>query len=262
MCGSPTASNAISAKAPSPPARSSRRSAISPLTSASPSAPSAAPTRSCASAAWSTARWGAAPMCSTAQNGRDKEQTPRWPRWRARGTSSSRAGKLAMDTTAAPDVGQAALIGSSPPRSPRPSGRSHQLYAERAGELDVKPAAAGLPPAGWTPDLDGDRAGARRARRDSRRHRRADGARRQDRLRALTYSSIARSANLIGRRSVGVEMDDDGIDPEDFERICAQQHPKLAFLDARAAEPDPGDDAGRPAPRDRGDRPQAQCLAH
>ena len=46
----------------------------------------------------------------------------------------------------------------------------------------------------------------------------------------LTYSSISRSANLIGRRSVVMRTDAFGPDPEDFERLCAQQHPKLAFL--------------------------------
>ncbi len=46
----------------------------------------------------------------------------------------------------------------------------------------------------------------------------------------LTYSSIARSANLIGRRTVTVALDDQGPVPEDFERLCAQQHPKLAFF--------------------------------
>ena len=46
----------------------------------------------------------------------------------------------------------------------------------------------------------------------------------------LTYSSIARSASLIGRRSITVEMDADGVVPDDFERLCAQQHPKVAFL--------------------------------
>jgi DNA-binding transcriptional MocR family regulator len=46
----------------------------------------------------------------------------------------------------------------------------------------------------------------------------------------LTYSSIARSANLAGRRSIVVEMDEHGPDPEDFERVCAQQHPKVAFF--------------------------------
>ncbi len=46
----------------------------------------------------------------------------------------------------------------------------------------------------------------------------------------LTYSSISRSANLIGRRSVVFGNDKNGADPEDFERLCAQQHPKLVFL--------------------------------
>ena len=46
----------------------------------------------------------------------------------------------------------------------------------------------------------------------------------------LTYSQLARSTRLVGRRIVGVEIDAHGIVPEDFERVCAQQHPKLAFL--------------------------------
>lgn len=46
----------------------------------------------------------------------------------------------------------------------------------------------------------------------------------------LTYSQIARSAGLIGRRIALVATDKDGIDPEDFERVCAQKHPKVMFL--------------------------------
>ncbi|QDY99562.1 PLP-dependent aminotransferase family protein [Nitratireductor mangrovi] len=46
----------------------------------------------------------------------------------------------------------------------------------------------------------------------------------------LTYSSIARSTSLIGRRVVAMASDGGGVDPEDFERLCAQQHPKIAFL--------------------------------
>jgi DNA-binding transcriptional MocR family regulator len=46
----------------------------------------------------------------------------------------------------------------------------------------------------------------------------------------LTYSSISRSANVIGRRSVLIGSDDQGADPDDFDRLCAQQHPKIAFL--------------------------------
>lgn len=46
----------------------------------------------------------------------------------------------------------------------------------------------------------------------------------------LTYSSVSRSVNLAGRRSIVVKLDDQGPDPEDFERLCAQQHPKVAFF--------------------------------
>ena len=47
---------------------------------------------------------------------------------------------------------------------------------------------------------------------------------------ALTYCSIARSAALLGRRIVQVEFDKLGIIPESFERVCAQQHPKILYL--------------------------------
>ncbi|ESX54190.1 PLP-dependent aminotransferase family protein [Mesorhizobium sp. M0615] len=46
----------------------------------------------------------------------------------------------------------------------------------------------------------------------------------------LTYSQIARSAGLIGRRIALVASDEEGLDPEDFERVCAQKHPKMIFL--------------------------------
>jgi DNA-binding transcriptional MocR family regulator len=47
---------------------------------------------------------------------------------------------------------------------------------------------------------------------------------------AATYSQIARAAILAGRRASVVESDEEGIIPEDFERVCAQQHPKMVFL--------------------------------
>jgi len=46
----------------------------------------------------------------------------------------------------------------------------------------------------------------------------------------LTYSQIARSVGLIGRRIALVASDEEGLDPEDFERVCAQKHPKMIFL--------------------------------
>lgn len=49
-------------------------------------------------------------------------------------------------------------------------------------------------------------------------------------MEGLTYCSIARSAALLGRRIITTEFDEDGIIPESFERLCAQQHPKVLFL--------------------------------
>jgi DNA-binding transcriptional MocR family regulator len=46
----------------------------------------------------------------------------------------------------------------------------------------------------------------------------------------LTYASVARSAALIGRRGIVAAADEHGLVPEEFERLCAQQHPKLLFL--------------------------------
>ena len=46
----------------------------------------------------------------------------------------------------------------------------------------------------------------------------------------LTYCSAARSANLMGRRSIIMHTQHGHATPDDFERLCAQQHPKLVFL--------------------------------
>ncbi|UVK37230.1 PLP-dependent aminotransferase family protein [Mesorhizobium sp. AR10] len=53
----------------------------------------------------------------------------------------------------------------------------------------------------------------------------------------LTYSQISRSAGLIGRRTALVASDEEGIDPQDFERVCAQKHPKMMFLMPTAQNP-------------------------
>lgn len=47
---------------------------------------------------------------------------------------------------------------------------------------------------------------------------------------ALTYAGMPRAAHLIGRGSVSVSIDENGILPEAFETVCAQQHPKVLFL--------------------------------
>lgn len=46
----------------------------------------------------------------------------------------------------------------------------------------------------------------------------------------LTYCSAARSVNLMGRRSIIMQTQNGSLTPDDFERHCAHQHPKLVFL--------------------------------
>lgn len=53
----------------------------------------------------------------------------------------------------------------------------------------------------------------------------------------VTYSQVSRGTTLIGRQTALVESDEDGVIPEDFERVCMQQHPKLAFLMPTAQNP-------------------------
>lgn len=53
----------------------------------------------------------------------------------------------------------------------------------------------------------------------------------------ITYSQISRSASLAGRRIALVDSDENGIIPEDFERVCAQQHPKMIFLMSAGQNP-------------------------
>lgn len=53
----------------------------------------------------------------------------------------------------------------------------------------------------------------------------------------LTYSQVARSAMLTGRQIALVDSDGDGIIPEDFERVCAREHPKVAFIISSGQNP-------------------------
>lgn len=53
----------------------------------------------------------------------------------------------------------------------------------------------------------------------------------------VTYSQVSRGTALIGRQTVLVESDAHGVIPEDFERVCVQQHPKLAFLMSSGQNP-------------------------
>ncbi len=46
----------------------------------------------------------------------------------------------------------------------------------------------------------------------------------------LTYTQISRSVRITGRRIAIAASDEHGMIPEEFERVCNQQHPTMAFL--------------------------------
>ncbi|AYD01252.1 PLP-dependent aminotransferase family protein [Neorhizobium sp. NCHU2750] len=53
----------------------------------------------------------------------------------------------------------------------------------------------------------------------------------------LTYSQVSRAVGLIGRRISLVDSDRQGVSPDDFERVCVQEHPKIAFFMSSAQNP-------------------------
>lgn len=140
------------------------------------------------------------------------------------------SGRLIMDSTSAPELGQGETIGRLLADIVRENPDKVVDYT-RNWPLDWREAGARwLSADGWVPDARcvvptvGVHASAMAVIAAMT----APG----DKIafEELTYSSISRSANLMGRRSIGVQIDDQGPVSEDFERLCAQQHPKLAFL--------------------------------
>lgn len=139
-------------------------------------------------------------------------------------------GKLLMDSTSAPNVGQASLIEEFAAKVARDHPSEVNSYTRKVPSSWVDAGVRWLATDSWRPEpaaivptLGGHSAilaviAAVTAPGD------------KIIFEQLTYSSIARSASLIGRRVVTVDTDADGTDPDDFERVCAQQHPKLAFL--------------------------------
>ncbi|KTQ85579.1 GntR family transcriptional regulator [Aureimonas ureilytica] len=142
----------------------------------------------------------------------------------------SPAGKLRFDTAAAPDIGQSERIGATLADVARDMSIEVASYSRSTPPHWRTAGARWLARNGWAPDAETvvPTHGAVSAALSVITAMSAPG----DRIvfEKLTFSPIARSARLAGRRTVGVEIDSGGMVPEDFERVCAQQHPKLAFL--------------------------------
>ncbi|MGX5800106.1 aminotransferase-like domain-containing protein [Bradyrhizobium sp. Arg314] len=147
------------------------------------------------------------------------------------------SGKLRFDSTAAPDVGQGAVIADMLARTAQEHPHDISSYTRDFPERWYEAGSRWLARNAFRPSPDsivptlGTHAAVMAA------------------IAALTmpgdyvvfehltYSQIARSAGLIGRRIALVLTDEDGIDPDDFERVCAQKHPKVMFLMPTAKNP-------------------------
>ncbi|MDX8439671.1 PLP-dependent aminotransferase family protein [Mesorhizobium australafricanum] len=147
------------------------------------------------------------------------------------------SGKLRFDSTAAPDVGQGAVIADMLARTAQEHPHDISSYTRDFPERWYEAGSRWLARNAFRPSPDsivptlGTHAAVMAA------------------IAALTmpgdyvvfehltYSQIARSAGLIGRRIALVLTDDNGIDPDDFERVCAQKHPKVMFLMPTAKNP-------------------------
>jgi DNA-binding transcriptional MocR family regulator len=150
---------------------------------------------------------------------------PSWSR-----AVSAPAGKIRMDTTSAPDLGQSAVIRDLTDRIARENPEKIVDYTRvwpdhwREAGREWLSAGSWKPEAGNIVPTSGCHAAIMAVM--------AVATSPGDKVafEHSTYASIARSAGLLGRRTVTFGNDSGGPDPEEFERLCAQQHPKLVFL--------------------------------
>lgn len=145
-------------------------------------------------------------------------------------TPQPQPARLLMNSTSTPEVGQAAIMAGlfEDIASNQPS-----LLSDYIRHMPDHWRLAGqrwIAPSGWTPALEDVLAtqGAHGALMAVINATTASG----DRIvfEELTYPATVRCSMLMGRQPVAVRSTQSGMDPDDFERCCAQQHPKLAII--------------------------------
>ena len=158
---------------------------------------------------------------------------------RLSGTRAAHAppGKLRFDTTAATDVGQSAAITDILSGICRDMPNEIASYTRNFPAHWMEAGRRWLRHGDWQPGIDSivPTLGAHAAVIAAVSVITTPG----DRIvfEHVTYSQVSRGTALIGRQTALVESDEHGVIPEDFERVCLQQHPKLAFLMSSAQNP-------------------------
>ncbi|MCZ4428734.1 PLP-dependent aminotransferase family protein [Agrobacterium sp. SOY23] len=142
-----------------------------------------------------------------------------------------------LNTTAAPDVGQSTLVGKHVEALAREYPFEISNYTRTFPDNWCMAGARWLSQNGWSPKPENivSTLGAHAGVMSVVTAMTAPG----DRIvfEPVTYSHISRSATLAGRRVTLVDADEKGIVPDDFERLCAQQHPKMIFLMSAGQNP-------------------------
>lgn len=147
------------------------------------------------------------------------------------------AGKLRFDTTAAPDVGQSGPIETFLSRTVRDYRDEISSYTRVVPDRWKEAGRKWLSNGNWMPALDnvvpvlGAHAGIMSVIHSISQPGDYIG------FEELTYAHVSRAAAMSGRRIVTVACDNEGLVPDDMERVCAQKHPKAFFLMPSAQNP-------------------------
>ena len=147
------------------------------------------------------------------------------------------SGKIRFDSTAAPDLGQSETLATIVSEIMRDCPEQVSSYTRNSPDHWQKAGARWLTYGDWTPATDaivptlGAHAGIMAII--------AVLTNPGDRImfEHHTYSQVSRAAGLVGRRISLLNADEQGVTPDDFERACVQEHPKIAFLMSSAQNP-------------------------
>ncbi|MBR0555315.1 PLP-dependent aminotransferase family protein [Ciceribacter sp. L1K23] len=145
--------------------------------------------------------------------------------------------KIRFDSTAAPDVGQAEVLSGLMAEITRDHATDIASYTRSFPRQWFEAGAEWLACNGWrpAPETIVPTLGAHAAIMSVLTVLTSPG----DKIvfEHFTYSQVSRAAGLAGRRTALVESDAEGVKPDDFERVCIQQHPKMAFVMSTTQNP-------------------------
>jgi DNA-binding transcriptional MocR family regulator len=146
-------------------------------------------------------------------------------------------GKIRFDSTAAPDIGQGEILSAIVSQIMKDYGHDVAGYTRGFPDRWQEAGVRWLSYGNWTPEPEavvptlGAHAGIMAIITVL--------TNPGDRIvfEHMTYSQVSRAAGLVGRRISLVASDEEGVLPDDFERACVQQHPKIAFFMSSAQNP-------------------------